>query len=345
MKNKIGSISLIAAVSGFLFLHISISYFGLTHLGWHILLAGFEAGTVGALADWFAVSALFREIQIPFLRKHSNIIVKNRKQLTKGVSDLVTNEWLTPEVITAKISGIDFSEKIIGLFTGNENKKKVLNFVTQLLEKFIDEIDRSEIVSFIETSLKDQLRNFNFSLPLGHWIQKSIRHGNHKELWVILSDTLQKSINTIETREMIADLVDKKAMEYAGENTLKNILVAAGYATNAIDRNSIAEKLVDTAVNTLEDVKHNENNPLRKKIDSELFEFAEKLMYGDVETTVIVTKFQKKLVENIESHNLIKGMLHTFKNTLKNQIHADGTLLSKQLEIYFDKILNELKNN
>jgi uncharacterized membrane-anchored protein YjiN (DUF445 family) len=62
--------------------------------------AGFEAATIGGFADWF-VSALFHEI-LPFVRKHTNII-KNREKLTEGIVDLVTNKWLSPNVIAEKL--------------------------------------------------------------------------------------------------------------------------------------------------------------------------------------------------------------------------------------------------
>jgi uncharacterized membrane-anchored protein YjiN (DUF445 family) len=59
--------------------------------------AGFEAATIGGFADWFAVSALFHEIPIPLW--HTNIIAKNREKLTEGIIDLVTNKWLSPNVM------------------------------------------------------------------------------------------------------------------------------------------------------------------------------------------------------------------------------------------------------
>jgi len=82
---------------------------------WRIVEIGFEAATVGGIADWFAVSALFREIPIPvpFIKKHTNIIVNNRKKLTDGASDLVTSKWLSKESLKEKISGFDFSGFIL----------------------------------------------------------------------------------------------------------------------------------------------------------------------------------------------------------------------------------------
>ena len=81
MKNKVGQISLLSTLGGLTATQIGIHMGWLQGNLWTILSSGFEAGTVGGLADWFAVSALFREIPIPIIRRHTNIIVKNRLQL------------------------------------------------------------------------------------------------------------------------------------------------------------------------------------------------------------------------------------------------------------------------
>jgi uncharacterized membrane-anchored protein YjiN (DUF445 family) len=66
----------------------------LMHPGWKIVTAGFERQPLVDFADWFAVSALFHEIQFP---KAYKIIAKT--ELTEGIVDLVTNKWLSPNVI------------------------------------------------------------------------------------------------------------------------------------------------------------------------------------------------------------------------------------------------------
>jgi uncharacterized membrane-anchored protein YjiN (DUF445 family) len=52
---------------------------------------------------------LFHEIPIPFVRKHTNIIAKNRKR-TEGIVDLVTNKWLSPNVIAEKLDEVDLAK-------------------------------------------------------------------------------------------------------------------------------------------------------------------------------------------------------------------------------------------
>lgn len=66
------------------------------------LQGGFEAGLVGGLADWFAVTALFRHplgLPIP----HTALLPKNRKRLTSGIINMLENDWLTKESIRGKL--------------------------------------------------------------------------------------------------------------------------------------------------------------------------------------------------------------------------------------------------
>jgi uncharacterized membrane-anchored protein YjiN (DUF445 family) len=70
----------------------------LSHQGWKIVTAGFEAATIGGFADWFAVSASMK-FQFPLSASIQTLSPKIEKKLTEGIVDLVTNKWLSPDVI------------------------------------------------------------------------------------------------------------------------------------------------------------------------------------------------------------------------------------------------------
>ncbi|NRT10876.1 DUF445 family protein [Flavobacterium sp. 14A] len=84
MKNKLDSISLLIAFSGLVLFELLVRMDILSHPAWKIVNAGFEAANIGGFADWFAVSALFREIPIPIVRKHTNSIKKRRLILNRS---------------------------------------------------------------------------------------------------------------------------------------------------------------------------------------------------------------------------------------------------------------------
>jgi uncharacterized membrane-anchored protein YjiN (DUF445 family) len=103
MKTKhLGNLSLLACAGCWITTEAFLSS-GFLNGNWRIAANAFEAGTIGGLADWFAVSALFREIPIPFVRRHTNIIVKNRHRITDGIADMVQNRWLSPAVVREKL--------------------------------------------------------------------------------------------------------------------------------------------------------------------------------------------------------------------------------------------------
>ncbi len=76
-----------------------------------LLHGGFEAGLVGGLADWFAVTALFRHplgIPIP----HTALLPNNRKRITNGLVSMLKKDWLSKESIQEKVKHMPFTEKL-----------------------------------------------------------------------------------------------------------------------------------------------------------------------------------------------------------------------------------------
>ena len=134
----LGNISLCVAGGGFIALTL-ILHFRLvegTIVQWLTILAvAFEAGTAGALADWFAVRALFREIPIPLMKKHTNIIVNSRSKFTKAVGNVVKTHLLTKESIEKELSKLSVSREIIGLLEKPDGRDDGITLLRKLLFK------------------------------------------------------------------------------------------------------------------------------------------------------------------------------------------------------------------
>ena len=84
-RNRAGTVSLSVAACGYVALEAAHHFASVGGAGWMIVRSGFEAAVVGGIADWFAVSALFRPVPTEHLAlPHTNIIVRNRQKLTDG---------------------------------------------------------------------------------------------------------------------------------------------------------------------------------------------------------------------------------------------------------------------
>ncbi|PEY32264.1 DUF445 domain-containing protein [Bacillus cereus] len=125
-----------------------------------IVQGGFEAGLVGGLADWFAVTALFRYpmgIPIP----HTALLPKNRKRVTKGLISTLENEWLTKESITSKVKEMQLAQMVLQIAEREMQSDAVKKSIVTIAEKAILQIDTEKLATVIEKELKTYLYTIN----------------------------------------------------------------------------------------------------------------------------------------------------------------------------------------
>src|SRR5437868_10888661 len=112
-RNHVGSVSLTIAVAGALAAHFAPRMGVVADGAWlRIVGAGFEAAVIGGLADWFAVTALFRHplgIPIP----HTAIIPARRAKMIESIVNMVEEDWLSPEVIGQRLAKLSPSDAVI----------------------------------------------------------------------------------------------------------------------------------------------------------------------------------------------------------------------------------------
>jgi uncharacterized membrane-anchored protein YjiN (DUF445 family) len=345
MKNKIGQISLLSTLGGLTVTQICIHVGWLQGYPWTILAAGFEAGTVGGLADWFAVSALFREIPIPIVRRHTNIIVKNRRQLTEGVVDLVTNRWLSPDVIREKLSDVPIAEALIKMLQEPQNQSRAIDFLRDFLGRFADSLDKPEIAQLLQKILKDQIEGIDIAMPLGRWLEDTIRRGEHHQLWHMILAAAQRSINEASTREMLVRKVKGTIEEYKDEGILKKLFVSIGEIVGGVDANSVVSKIVMAVNEFINEAKNNPSHPARQRFDNSVLEFAQKLANGDVDAHATINNFKRKLADNADANEIIRGLLRRFKSTMIAQLKNNETPFMTLLVSNLQRLLMELESD
>ncbi|ESU23206.1 hypothetical protein FEDK69T_13590 [Flavobacterium enshiense DK69] len=345
MKNRVGSISLLIAFGGFAVLETMMQLGLIDHWGWSVFKAGFEAGTVGGMADWFAVSALFHEIPIPYVRKHTDIIAKNREKLTEGIVDLVTNKWLSPEVIAEKLHDIDLAQKVIVFLKKPSNQEKAIDLIKKIALKLSDELDNPNLAKSLQSMLTEQLSELDLASSLGVWLEKSIKNDDHNQIWEQLLEAGAKSVSEPEIKELLIDKLRDAAKEYGNKSILKGLTVALGRTFNALDYEAIADELLVKANEFLTEARYNPNHPVRTKFDSWMLDFAHRLATGDEETRKLVDDFTNRFIGHADLSKIIQRMLGGFKNTLAEQLDNNETPLMQFVIGKLNQILDNLEND
>jgi uncharacterized membrane-anchored protein YjiN (DUF445 family) len=151
--------------------------------GFWILLvrATAEAAVVGALADWFAVTALFRRplgLPIP----HTAIVPKSKDQIGEGLAAFIERNFLTPELVKAKLRAIDVARLFAEWLSCPANADAVADRLVRAMPYLLGAVDDRDIRDFISNTVGRQLGAIDLAPILGRAITLLIADGVHERL-------------------------------------------------------------------------------------------------------------------------------------------------------------------
>lgn len=149
---------------------------------WVLLLrAGAEAGIVGGLADWFAVTALFRRplgLPIP----HTGIIPRNKDRIGQGLGSFVERNFLAPDLIRDKLRSGNVALRLSGWLARPANSRLIAEQVVGLLPELIRSLQDREVKVFFRDAFGDQLRAVDLLPLLGRLLRMLQESGQHQRL-------------------------------------------------------------------------------------------------------------------------------------------------------------------
>jgi uncharacterized membrane-anchored protein YjiN (DUF445 family) len=141
-----------------------------------------EAAMVGALADWFAVVALFKKIPIPFISAHTNIIANNKDKIADNLAIFVQEKFLDVSSIVALIRKHDPAQKITDWLTAPANTALLGNYVIKMVGSILDLTDDARIQAFLKNAFYAVLAKLDLSKSMGTILDTLTKDGRHQEL-------------------------------------------------------------------------------------------------------------------------------------------------------------------
>src|SRR5215469_16174330 len=156
-----------------------------------------EAAVVGALADWFAVTALFRHplgLPIP----HTAIVPKNKDRIGEGLAAFIEHNFLTPEIVRAKLRSIDLARLLADWLSSQATADAVALRLVRMMPHMLAAVDAREFQQFIAASLSRRLAEIELAPLLGRAIALLLADSFHER---ILDRLLDLSRQFIEERE------------------------------------------------------------------------------------------------------------------------------------------------
>lgn len=174
--------------------------------------AAAEAGMVGGIADWFAVTALFRHplgIPIP----HTAIVRRKKDQVGEALSGFVSENFLNAELITQKVRQADLPTKAANWLANPTNAEKVSAQTGKLVGNAVQAMDPADAESFIRAGLIDKLAAPQWGPPLGKVVQELIDEGHAEPIVDELIAWMHRK--AVGSEAKIIELLDQRAPSWA----------------------------------------------------------------------------------------------------------------------------------
>jgi len=224
--------------------------------------AAAEAGMVGALADWFAVTALFKHplgIPIP----HTAIIKRKKDQLGEGLGTFVRENFMSPEVIETKLRDANVAGRMGKWLSEQPHAERVAAEASTVLRVVVEMLRDEDVQQVLDRMIVKRIAEPQWGPPIGRVLNSLLEAGRQEALLQLLADrAFQWSLNAGDTIERVIER-DSPSWSPRWVDSL------------------IGDRIHRELMDFTDKVRRNPDHELRRSATKFLFEFADDLQNDD----------------------------------------------------------------
>ena len=261
--------------------------------------AAAEAGMVGALADWFAVTALFRHplgLKIP----HTAIIKRKKDQLGEGLGSFVRENFLSPDVIETKVRDAQVAGRLGKWLSEPQHAARVADEASTVLRVVVELLNDEDIQHVIDRTIVKRLAEPQWGPPVGRLLGQLLAENRQEALIQLLCDrAFEWSLNAGETIERVVTRDSPT------------------WSPRFVDH-LVGDRIHRELMDFTDKVRRNPNHELRQSANRFLFEFA-----SDLQTDGATIARAEAVKEQLMARDEVTRAAETAWKTLKRLV-LDG---------------------
>ena len=280
-----------------------------------------EAAMVGALADWFAVTALFHYplgIRIP----HTNLIENSKERIGDNLGNFVVENFLSPQNIRPYIQKLKISSFVGDWLSKERNQENLMKELSNIVLDILNKLDDTEVVNFIGKKAKEMTDDVKINEIIGNGLDYVLDKNDHQRFITNLSKQIKDYV--LNNQKMVKERVKSESF----------------FLIPKFVDDGIAEKITKGLSNYFEEVELDENHSLRAEITQKLYEFSKEIQTEEKwveEFRTIKNDFLKE--EKIQQYST--DIWNSIKKSLSKELEEEQSALKN----YLRKNLAELSEN
>jgi uncharacterized membrane-anchored protein YjiN (DUF445 family) len=269
--------------------------------------AAAEAGMIGALADWFAVTALFRHplgLKIP----HTAIIKRKKDQLGEGLGNFVRENFLSPEVVETKLRDAEIASRLGKWLAEPDHAARVASEASTVLRVGVELLNDEDIQQAIDRSIVKRLAEPQWGPPVGRVLTQLLAENRQEALIQLLAD---------------------RAFEWAlnAGPTIERVVMrdSPSWSPKFVDQ-LLGDRIHRELLEFTDKVRRNPGHELRQSANRFLFEFADDLQ-SDPATMARAETVKEELMERDEVTRAAETAWKTLKRLVLEGVDDPSSAL------------------
>ena len=245
---------------------------------WGFVNAGAEASMVGAIADWFAVTALFKHplgLPIP----HTALIPRRKDELGRGLEEFVGENFLQEAVIRERVAAATISARVGDWLSDPANARRVVDEVSDVAAIALGNVRDDHIADLVTEALVPRFREEPISPLLGTTLMEVLRDDLHHGVVDLVVDEMHRWL--VDNPDTFARVLGERAPWWAPPKL----------------NDAVTTRIHFEAVQWVEDIRDDPHHRAREALDSMLGQLAHDLL-NDQETMDRAEGFKNRLLEH-----------------------------------------------
>ena len=216
-----------------------------------LLNHGFLAATIGGMADWFGVTALFRKpLGIGF---HTEILRRNRARIMDAIVEFVGTDLLNSKNIMETVRDENTAQLLIDYFEENKGRAKTKTLVREVLTELFGRLDTKKISEGVAPILENEIKNLDAQKLFDAIIKVVTSEQHSRRILIALFDTGHKILQSPHMQEEILKKITQLREAYEGDSAGRALVLSSMDLTDEKILN-ILNETVDKKINDAEKV-------------------------------------------------------------------------------------------